>query len=205
MRRLILASTSPYKRQLLARLRLPFEARDPAVEESRLSGEGPRALAARLARAKAEAVVRAETGERSPAEPGLKAEAVVIGADQVPALGDEVLRKPGNHAAALRQLTACRGRTLVFYTAAAVLETGSDRIWETIDVTEVDFADLAPERLDRYLELERPYDCAGGFKAEALGVVLFEAIRSHDPTALIGLPLIWLARTLSGIGFDPLG
>ncbi|HEX5418956.1 MAG TPA: Maf family nucleotide pyrophosphatase [Gammaproteobacteria bacterium] len=204
MRRLILASTSAYKRQLLGRLRLPFETINPAVDESAAAGERPQALAARLARAKAEAAVRAEAEGVAHAGAGAVPGAVVIGADQVPALGDEVLRKPGSHAAALRQLTSCRGRTVVFYTAAAVLETGTGRSWETVDVTEVDFAELAPERLDRYLELERPYDCAGGFKAEALGIVLFEAIRSNDPTALIGLPLIWVARALRSIGFDPL-
>jgi septum formation protein len=190
MKRLILASTSAYKRALLERLALPFESRDPRVEERARPGEPPRELAARLALAKATAA----------AHPG----AVVVGADQVPALGDEVLRKPGTHANAVAQLLACSGRAVLFYTAAAVLDSDSGQTWETVDVTEVDFAELDPARVERYLEIERPYDCSGGFKAEGLGIVLFEAIRSQDPTALIGLPLIWLAATLRRAGFDPL-
>jgi septum formation protein len=191
MKRLILASTSSYKRALLERLALPFETRNPATDERAEAGEPPRALAARLALAKA----------RAAAAPG----AVVIGADQVPALGDEILRKPGSHTNAVAQLLACSGRTVLFYTAAAVFDSDAGRAWETVDVTEVDFAALDPERVDRYLEIERPYDCSGGFKAEGLGIVLFDAIRSRDPTALIGLPLIWLAATLRRAGFDPLG
>jgi septum formation protein len=189
MQRLILASTSSYKRALFERLNLPFEACDPAVDERARAGESPRALAARLARAKAAAA---------------SASAVAIGADQVPALGDVVLRKPGDHETALAQLLACSHRTVVFYTAVAVADAGAGRVWETVDVTEVDFAALSRERVERYLRLERPYDCAGGFKAEGLGIVLFDAIRSNDPTGLIGLPLIWLAATLRQAGFDPL-
>ncbi|HEU4619141.1 MAG TPA: Maf family nucleotide pyrophosphatase [Gammaproteobacteria bacterium] len=191
MKRLILASTSSYKRALLERLRLPFETRNPGLDERAEPGEHPRALAARLARGKAAAA--ASSGS------------VVIGADQVPALGEEVLRKPGGHAAAAAQLLACSRRTVVFYTSAAVMDSDSGRTWETVDVTEVDFAELDADRVERYLRVERPYDCSGGFKAEGLGIVLFEAIRSHDPTALIGLPLIWLAATLRRAGFDPLG
>lgn len=193
MRRLVLASTSPYKQALLARLALPFEAVAPGVEETAAPGEAPAHLALRLARAKAGA-----------AAAGAAAGTVVVGADQVPALGEDVLRKPGDHATAARQLAACGGRTVVFHTAAVVADTQTGRSWETVDVTEVDFADLTPERIERYLCLERPYDCAGGFKAEGLGIVLFDAIRSRDPTALIGLPLIWLAGRLRAIGLDPL-
>ncbi len=189
MKRLTLASTSRYKQALLARLGLPFETVDPGIDETAEPGERPAVLAARLARAKA--AVTAHGG-------------VVIGADQVPALGGDVLRKPGDHAQALRQLVACAGRTVVFYTAAAILDTETGASWHTVDVTEVEFAALPRERLDRYLRIEQPYDCAGGFKAEGLGIVLFEAIRSRDPTALIGLPLIWIARTLRDAGVDPL-
>lgn len=190
MKSLVLASTSAYKRALLERLALPFESQDPRVDERPRAGEPPRELAGRLALAKATAAAR----------PG----AVVVGADQVPALGDEVLRKPGTHANAVAQLLACSGRTVLFYTAAAVVDSDSGQTWETVDVTEVEFAELDPDRVERYLEIERPYDCSGGFKAEGLGIVLFEAIRSQDPTALIGLPLIWLAATLRRAGFDPL-
>jgi septum formation protein len=190
MKRLILASTSSYKRGLLERLALTFEARDPAIDERAEPGEAPRALAARLALAKAGAA----------AGPGI----VAIGADQVPALGKEILRKPGDHATAVAQLLACSNRTVLFYTAVAVVDSDAGRTWETVDVTEVDFATLDTERVERYLSIERPYDCSGGFKAEGLGIALFEAIRSRDPTALIGLPLIWLAATLRKAGFDPL-
>ncbi len=192
MKRLTLASTSRYKKALLARLGLPFEAVDPRVDETAEPGERPADLAARLARAKAAAPAAAQGG-------------IVIGADQVPALGGDVLRKPGDHAQALSQLIACAGRTVVFYTAAAIVDTQTGRAWHTVDTTEVDFATLPRERLDRYLRIEQPYDCAGGFKAEGLGIVLFESIRSRDPTALIGLPLIWIARTLRAAGADPLG
>jgi septum formation protein len=190
MKRLILASTSSYKRALLERLALPFEARNPSVDERAEAGEAPRAIATRLALAKAEAA----------AGPGT----VAIGADQVPALDDGILRKPGDHISAVAQLLACSNRTVLFYTAVAVVDSDAGRTWETVDVTEVDFAKLDQERVERYLSIERPYDCSGGFKAEGLGIVLFEAIRSHDPTALIGLPLIWLAATLRRAGFDPL-
>src|SRR5690606_33781796 len=115
-----------------------------------------------------------------------------------------ILRKPGRHQAALEQLEACRGRSVVFHTAAAVIDGRDGRAWETVDVTEVDFARLDRDALDRYLALEQPYDCAGGFKAEGLGIILFSAIRSADPTALIGLPLIWVAATLRDAGLDPL-
>ena len=190
MTRLILASTSKYRSGLLCRLGLPFETQAPRVDERIAPGEDPARAAARLARAKAEAVEA----------PG----AIVIGADQVAALGAQILRKPGTHDAALAQLAACRNQTVLFHTAVAVVDVAGGRRWETVDVTEVAFADSTREQLARYLEREQPYDCAGGFKAEGLGIVLFRAIRSSDPTALIGLPLIWLAATLREAGLDPL-
>lgn len=190
-RTLILASTSKYRAELLARLRLPFETRSPSVDEDILPGEAPDAAAARLALAKAEAVARG-------------ADALVIGADQIPSLDGRILRKPGTHAAALEQLVAFRGRTVLFHTAAAVIDARDGSAHRTVDVTEVDFTRLGRDALDRYLSLEQPYDCAGGFKAEGLGIILFSAIRSRDPTALIGLPLIWIAATLRACGLDPL-
>src|SRR5690606_6769988 len=141
-------------------------------------GEAPDAAAARLALAKAEAVAAGT-------------DAVVIGADQIPSLDGRILRKPGNHRAALEQLLAFQGRTVVFHTAAAVIDGRTRSGYRTVDVTEVDATRLGRAALDRYLALEQPYDCAGGFKAEGLGIILFSAIRSCDPTALIGLPLIW--------------
>jgi septum formation protein len=187
---LILASRSPYRRALLERLRLDFAVCAPDVDEQARPGESAGSLAGRLATAKAEAAATAG--------------AVVVGADQVAALDQRLLGKPGDHATALRQLLACRGRRVVFHTAATVIDARSGRSWQRIDETRVLFASLDPERIDRYLRLERPYDCAGAFKAEGLGIALLERIDSGDPTALIGLPLIWLAATLRMLGLDPL-
>src|SRR5690606_6444472 len=153
MRRLILASTSKYRAELLARLNLPFETCSPRVDEVIPPGEAPEAAAARLAVAKAEAVAAGT-------------DAIVIGADQIPSLDGRILRKPGSHRAALEQLEACSGRTVVFHTAASVVDGRDGSVRTTVDVTEVDFAHLARDALDRYLEIEEPYDCAGGFKAE---------------------------------------
>ena len=189
--RLILASTSRYRRELLARLGLPFETRSPDTSEHAIPHEAPAAMAARLALAKA----------RSIEPPG----AIVIGSDQVASLDGVLLRKPGGHAAAVQQLTACQGRTVVFDTAVAVIDTRSGKTLEHVDRTEVRFASLDTEALDRYVQREQPLDCAGSFKSEGLGVALFERIDSSDPTALIGLPLIWLAHALRELGADPLG
>jgi len=187
---LVLASTSPYRRALLARLGLTFTTVAPNVEESARADERPDELAGRLALAKARSVAAAGT--------------IVLGSDQVAALGGRVLRKPGTHAVALEQLLACQSRVVDFHTAVAVIDGSRDRVWQTIDRTSVHFARLPTAALDRYLRLEQPYDCAGGFKAEGLGIALFERIESADPTALIGLPLIWVAATLRAAGLDPL-
>lgn len=187
---LLLASTSRYRRELLARLGLPFACEAPAVDETAMPGEAPEALAHRLARAKAESSVRPDR--------------VVIGADQVPSLDGAPLRKPGSHPAALSQLIACQGKTVSFYTAVTLLDGRTGERAETVDRTDVEFATLPRAELDRYLAIEQPYDCAGGFKAEGLGILLFERIVSQDPTALLGLPLIWVARTLVRVGLNPL-
>jgi septum formation protein len=189
--KLILASTSRYRRELLSRLGLAFEVRAPNVDESAVAGEAPSRMAERLAAAKA----------RSVAAPGT----VVIGSDQVASLDGQLLRKPGAHEIALRQLEACQGKTVLFHTGVLVLETASNNSWSHVDQTEVEFARLESAALERYLEIERPYDCVGSFKAEGLGVALFERIDSRDPTALIGLPLIWLVKALRSAGIDPLG
>ena len=189
--RLILASTSRYRRELLSRLGLPFEARAPNAPELAIDGEAPAAMAARLALAKARSI---DTRD-----------ALVIGCDQVASLDGRLLRKPGDHATALRQLEACQGRTVIFDTAVAVIDTRTGATLEHVDRTEVRFASLETAALDRYVQREQPLDCAGSFKSEGLGVALFERIDSSDPTALIGLPLIWLARTLRELGVDPLG
>jgi septum formation protein len=190
MRRLILASTSRYRRELLSRLRLPFEVQAPDAAEDAIAGEPPAAMAARLALAKAQSI--GGSG------------AVVIGSDQVASLEGRLLRKPGGHATALAQLQACQGKTVLFHTAAVVLDTANGSAAAHTDRTEVRFATLDEAALDRYVRLEEPYDCAGSFKAEGLGVALFTSIDSSDPTALIGLPLIWLAAALRAAGVDPL-
>lgn len=191
MKTLILASSSRYRRGLLARLGLPFESTVPDIDETPDPGELPPALAARLALVKAKSIRRADT--------------VVIGSDQVAALDGRLLGKPGSRDAALDQLEACQGREVVFHTAVCVCTDHGRTIDAHIDLTRVRFRQRSRVELSRYLDREPAYDCAGGFKAEALGIALFEAIESHDPTALIGLPLIWLADALSTAGLDPLG
>jgi septum formation protein len=187
---LILASTSRYRRALLDRLGLPFTAVAPEAPELAIEGETPAAMAARLALAKARSVRAAD--------------ALIIGSDQVASLDGVLLRKPGTHEAAVAQLAAAQGRTVLFHTAVALLDTRSGALAEHVDVTAVRFRTLDREALDRYVRLERPLDCAGSFKSEGLGIVLFESISSNDPTALIGLPLIWLAHALRKGGADPL-
>lgn len=162
----------------------------PAVDETADPGELPALLAARLARLKAQA-------------PDID-DAVVIGADQVATLDGVAIGKPGNRADAIAQLEACQGRSMLFHTAVAVFDRRESRLIEHMDLTRVHFARRSREEIERYVDLEPAFDCAGGFKAEALGIVLFQSIESRDPTALIGLPLIWLAGTLRELGFDPL-
>ena len=186
-RRLILASGSRYRRALLSRLGLPFSVVPPGLDESRLDGESPPALAARLASSKGAHVLAAHAG------------ATVIGSDQVAALGDTVLGKPGTRDGAREQLMACSASEVVFHTAVWV---GNDEDCSThIDRTVVRFRPLESATVDAYLDREPAFDCAGGFKIEGLGVSLFERVVSEDPTALIGLPLIWIAHALRGFGF----
>lgn len=189
---LVLGSTSPYRRELLQRLRLPFEQLAPDADETAQAGEAPAALAARLALDKARAVAR-----RRP-------EAVVIGSDQVADLDGTPVGKPGSHADAVAQLHAMSGRTVRFHTAVAVVRPA--RRFEALETVDVDvvFRTLAEEEIEAYLRAEQPYDCAGSAKVEGLGIVLLEAIRSDDPTALIGLPLIATTRLLRAAGLDPL-
>jgi septum formation protein len=191
-RRLILASTSRYRRELLERLRLPFDVRAPAVDERPHHDERPAALALRLALAKADAVA------------GDDAEAVVIGSDQVADLDCRAIGKPGDHERATAQLRSMRGRTVIFQTAVAVICRASDfRAVELVPVT-VRFRDLTDAEIERYLRAETPYDCAGSAKIETLGIALLESVDSNDPTALIGLPLIRTCALLRAAGIDPL-
>ena len=183
-RPLWLASGSRYRRELLARLGLPFECRSPEVDETPLPGESPRALAARLALAKARAIAEREPG------------ALVIGSDQVCALGDQPLGKPGNAAAQIAQLGRLAGHTVTFHTAVAIvcMEAG---VWaQHVDDTRCVFRKLSAAEIAAYVAAEPAFDCAGGFKCEGLGITLLARMESVDPTAIIGLPLIWVADVL---------
>ena len=189
-RSLILASTSRYRRELLQRLRLPFDVVSPEVDETPLPGETPQALAQRLALAKAHAVAA-----RFP-------QAVVIGSDQVADLDGEPLGKPGDHARATVQLQRMRGRTLVFQTAVAVVCGDSRFTAHDVAPVRVVFRPLSDEAIEAYLRAETPYDCAGSAKSEGLGIALLDTIDSDDPTALVGLPLIRTCRMLRAAGVD---
>jgi septum formation protein len=186
----LLASTSSYRRELLSRFGLPFRAESPGVDEAHLSHESPQDRAVRLAIAKAQAV-----GRRFP-------HAWVIGSDQVAAAGNRILDKPGNTQACREQLAHLSGTTAHFYTACAVIGPEATALASHLDTTSVTFRHLSADEIARYVDREKPFDCAGGFKAEALGITLFERISSEDPTALIGLPLIWLAAALRSAGFE---
>jgi len=189
-RPVILASTSRYRRELLTRLRLPFEVQSPEVDETPLPGETPPALAIRLALEKADAVAA-----RFP-------EAVVIGSDQVADLGGEALGKPGDHQRATAQLRRMRGQTLIFQTAVAVVCRATGFVQRDIAPVRVVFRDLSDAAIEQYLLAEQPYDCAGSAKSEGLGIALLDAIDSDDPTALVGLPLIRTCRMLRAAGVE---
>lgn len=198
-RPLVLGSTSPYRRELLQRLHLPFEVATPDVDETPLPGEAPCLLAERLALAKARAVAR-----NFP-------HAVVIGSDQVADLNGLPLGKPGTHERAVAQLRQMRGQTVVFQTAVAVvcLESGFEQ--SSLAAVRVTFRDLSDAEIENYLRAEQPYDCAGSAKSEGLGIALLESIDNDDPTALVGLPLIRTCKMiqaagvalLSGVGAHP--
>jgi septum formation protein len=188
-RPLILASTSRYRAALLDRFGVPFTAEDPRVDEITVNGETPRGRAFRLAEAKAEAVAA-----RFP-------NAIVIGGDQVPATSTTILDKPGNAANCREQLKLLSGSTAEFYTACTVRCVETDVKLSHVDTTAVKLRPLTSAEIDRYIEREQPFDCAGGFKAEALGITLFERIDTEDPTAIVGMPLIWLASALRATGY----
>ena len=185
--RLVLASTSRYRRDLLGRLRLPFDVARPEVDETPLPGESPATLARRLAGAKAAAVAGGT-------------DAWVIGSDQVACLDGRALGKPGSVEAAHAQLRGMSGRAVEFLTAVCVAHRGG-QAWHALDTTTVRFRPLDEDAIARYVAAEQPLDCAGSFKSEGLGIALFEAIETTDPTALVGLPLIATARLLRQAGF----
>jgi septum formation protein len=186
--RLLLGSTSRYRRELLNRLRVPFDVASPEVDEAPHPGESPSALASRLAHAKAAALLDGHP------------DTWILGSDQVAAMGQRILGKPGGHPQALAQLMAMSGRSVEFLTAVSLVHAQGQHI-HALDVTTVRFRTLDEDSVRRYLDAEQPFDCAGSFKAEGLGIALFESITSRDPTALIGLPLIATARMLRQAGF----
>ena len=190
--RLILASTSPYRRALLERLRLPFAAISPGVDETPRAGEAPPELAVRLAEEKAHA-----GAARHP-------DAIVIGGDQVAVLDGRALSKPETHANAVAQLRAMRGRSVTFLTAVAVERAATGEKRARLVPCEVHFRAFAEEAIEPYLRADRPYDCAGSAKIDSLGIALVERLDGDDPTALIGLPLIALVTMLGELGLDVL-
>jgi septum formation protein len=192
-RKLILGSTSVYRRALLERLRLPFAVAAPQVDETPLPGETPAAIARRLALAKALAVA------------GQHPECIVIGSDQVADLNGQPLGKPGTHERAVEQLRAMRGQSVIFQTAVAVMCQATGFVQEDLAAVRVQFRELSDTEIEHYLRAETPYDCAGSAKSEGLGISLLAAIDNDDPTALVGLPLIRTCRMLRAAGLDLLG
>ncbi len=191
MRRLILASTSPYRKQLLERLGLAFQTAKPDIDESALAGEAPKDTALRLSMAKARAVAAAWP------------DSIVIGSDQVASCEGRRLDKPGSHANAVEQLSWLSGRIAQFDTGLSLLDTGTGRIAAEVVRCRVHFRTLSPDRIEAYLRREQPYDCAGSAKAEGLGIALIERIETDDPTSLIGLPLIAVTKLLEEFGISP--
>lgn len=186
---IVLASSSPYRRSLLDRFLDDFETVSPGVDESPQPGMSPEALAAHLARSKAEAVSNSHRN------------ALIIGADQLAVLEDRILGKPGDHGTAVEQLLAASGNTVRFLTAVCILDPENRRRYEYTDETVVRFRRFDRRLAEAYLRHDEPYDCAGSFRIEGAGFVLFESVRSEDPTALIGLPMIWVAGRLLELGY----
>jgi MAF protein len=190
--RLVLGSTSPYRKRLLERLGLSFETASPAVDESPRPGESPQQLVLRLAEAKARAV-----GKQIPGS-------LVIGSDQVACVEDKVLGKPGDRVRAIEQLTSLSGRHVAFLTGLCLYNSEADRIQLLCEPFGVQFRELTPEQIAHYVDRERPFDCAGSFRSEGLGIALFERMIGDDPNALIGLPLIRLVDMLAREGVSVL-
>ena len=184
---LILASTSPFRRELLARLGIRFETAAPDVDESPLQDETPDTLVRRLSEAKARAV-------------GAGCNGLVIGSDQVATTGTDILGKPGTHERAAAQLQQLSGKRVTFHTGLCLLDSASGALQLDVVTYGVVFRQLDAERIERYLQHDRPYNCAGSFKSEGLGITLFERMEGDDPTALVGLPLIRLTSMLAEAG-----
>lgn len=190
---IILASSSPYRRQVLAKLGLDFNCEAPDIDESPLAGESAASLVKRLAKEKALVLA-----ERYP-------ESLIIGSDQVATLDQEILGKPHNHSRAKAQLLAANGRTLVFMTGLCLYNTKTKQSHISCETYSVSFRTLSEAQIDNYLLREKPYDCAGSFKSEGLGISLFDRVEGDDPNTLVGLPLIALVKMLDEEGIDVLG
>lgn len=189
---LVLASTSPFRRELLQRLGLPFVAVAPRVDETRRPGEPPEALVERLAESKARAVAADFP------------QALIIGSDQVACVAGEILGKPGNRERALAQLTRAAGQAVVFHTGLCLLNSATGRAQVVREPFRVHFRSLTPAQIAGYVDREEPFQCAGSFKSEGLGIALFERLEGEDPSALVGLPLIRLVALLAAEGVDVL-
>lgn len=196
MQALVLGSGSRYRRELLERLQLPFSTVAPEVDESPRPGEEPVALARRLAADKALAV------RHLLVEQSVNSRPIIIASDQVAALGANQLHKPGSTDNARRQLQAMSGCNLVFHTSLHLLDTATGSIHEELDQTTARMRSLSADEIERYIERDRPLDCAGSFKVESLGISLFDTVSSDDPTALVGLPLIGVCRGLRKLGVE---
>jgi septum formation protein len=195
-RRLILGSSSAYRRALLERLGLPFSIISPDIDETPLANELPAATARRLAREKAKAVAK-----QLPAD---QKNTLIIGSDQVAVVGNQVYGKPGNHQKAVAQSQSLSGKTVVFETALCLYDALNEQAHEELVSTEVEFRELSLAEIESYLKREPAYDCAGSAKSEALGIALLDRLSGNDPTALVGLPLIALCRLLRHAGLNPL-
>ena len=189
----ILASTSPYRQELLSRLDFPFVTQSPAVDETPLLNECADNLVKRLSQAKAEAIAPLYPND------------IIIGSDQVALLNTEILGKPGDFANAHAQLTRASGQCVRFLTGICVINTQTSHIQVELEVFIVHFKALTPTQINNYLQREQPFNCAGSFKSEGLGVALMQRMQGDDPSALIGLPLIRLVKMLANTGFDVLG
>ena len=191
-RKLILGSTSPFRRELLQRLRLPFTTAAPDIDETRLSNETADAMVQRLSLEKARAVAAQHP------------DALIIGSDQCAVLGEQIIGKPHTHANAVAQLTAASGQTVRFLTGLCLYDSRDDSYQLDLVPFDVTFRELTRMEIDSYLRQEQPYNCAGSFKSEGLGVTLFQSMNGDDPSALIGLPLIRLCDMLRQVGISPL-
>ncbi len=189
---IVLASSSPYRRELLSRLGLRFDTVSPGVDERPMDDESPRTMVARLARLKARAVAP------------LRPRALIVGSDQAAVLDNRIMGKPGSHEANVRQLRLAGGRRVRFLTGVALLNAASGEMQSEVVEYGVHFRPLDEAQVEAYVRAEKPYDCAGGFRAEGLGVALFQRMEGEDPSALIGLPLIALVSMLRREGIDPL-